>query len=174
MARVAVSGGVRRRAGVGLVMSPRGPKVLYGKRFRIKKWCERLTPRNSNRIFLLHQCTPRVEWHLFAIQLSLSTDPLRPESLAKVGWVLGSKLVTVEKCVCVCILPFYITSRYRTGTSRKTVALRWRGGELRGSRYGDGERSQAEEVETSTRRRGGTRRGHEDYVWIHRRDRCRR
>ena len=49
MSRVAVSGGVRRRAGVGLVMSPRGPKVLYGKRFRIKKWCEMLTPRNSNR-----------------------------------------------------------------------------------------------------------------------------
>ena len=44
-ARVAVSGGVWRRAGVGLVMSPRGPKVLYGERFLYQKWCEWLTPR---------------------------------------------------------------------------------------------------------------------------------
>lgn len=48
-ARVAVSGGVWRRAGVGLVMSPRGPKVLYGERFLYQKWCEWLTPRNSSR-----------------------------------------------------------------------------------------------------------------------------
>ena len=48
-ARVAVSGGVWRRAGVGLVMSPRGPKVLYGERFLYQKWCEWLTPRKSSR-----------------------------------------------------------------------------------------------------------------------------
>jgi hypothetical protein len=46
---VAVSGGVWRRAGVGLVMSPRGPKVLYGERFSYQKWCEWLTPRKSSR-----------------------------------------------------------------------------------------------------------------------------
>ena len=51
-AKVAVSGGVWRRAGVALVMSPRGPKVLYRKRFLYQKWCELVTPRYQTRIFL--------------------------------------------------------------------------------------------------------------------------
>eukprot|EP00966_Prymnesium_polylepis_P209769 4858501-Prymnesium_polylepis.1 len=33
-----------------------------------------------------HQCTPRVEWHLSALQLTISNVPLRPKSLAQVGW----------------------------------------------------------------------------------------
>ena len=52
-ARVAVSGGVWRRAGVALVMSPRGPKLLYGKRFLYQKWCELVTPRYQTRIFFI-------------------------------------------------------------------------------------------------------------------------
>jgi hypothetical protein len=82
---------VRRPTGAGLVMSTPGPKVLYGSVFRYKKWCELLTrSRNSSRIFfILHQCTPRVEWHLSAIHLTFSIFPYQPQSLAKVRWFHG-------------------------------------------------------------------------------------
>ena len=86
-----VSGGVWRRTGVGLEMLLPGPKVLYGKRFSYQKWCEWLTPRDSNSHnfyctnALLGSSGIFLPYNFLSLPLPF---PVRPESLAKVGWYL--------------------------------------------------------------------------------------